>query len=464
MRPLAAPVVAALALLGGADAGAAEPQPPAGATPAAQPPYPYGAPQPGAQSHGAQQPGAQPTPYPYPYPYPQPSPYQHPYAYPYRPPYPQGAAQPPQPPAPAAKDPQAEKPLTVEFDGETETAGARTLRGHTFPYPHSIDSAFTTTNFYVGASVQLYNQADVPSSFEVQPGIVQEFSYDRDLVFVGLRFGTDFTLFKGFTAGLDADYLAEVGTNEDALFLYGGNTGYEFRPNVRIRLFRSESSGSQLTLRPYASIGGGIRALPQGLLREIAGQLDEIATDATGRRQRCLAEGDFECAFGDDVDLTDSIQLDRTRNGGGGALTFAQALGRAAGVQVSAGLEGAAVHVEAPFIGEIDAGSFGFYAGIAPSLNFYPTVPIALSFEYRFELDKSGFDANPAAGIGEDTSVTALAHQLNWGLYFTGRRDLMIGWILGLSFLDDAERSLARAKDDPVARIVAFQFDLRYFF
>jgi len=50
------------------------------------------------------------------------------------------------------------------------------------------------------------------------------------------------------------------------------------------------------------------------------------------------------------------------------------------------------------------------------------------------------------------------------GVYYTGRRDLSLGWIAGLSFLEDADRSLHEAEAHPDAFVFAAQFDMRYFF
>ena len=89
---------------------------------------------------------------------------------------------------------------------------------------------------------------------------------------------------------------------------------------------------------------------------------------------------------------------------------------------------------------------------------------MGLVFEYRFQLDKQSYTANAKANITEEEGVSAISHRMGWGLYYTGRRDLLLGWIAGINFLQDVDRALNEAEDQPDAFVFAAQFEMRYFF
>lgn len=370
------------------------------------------------------------------------------------------------PPAASAEPPEPPEPLMKQgmIGGESDESGDRTLLGHTFHYPLLLDNAFTAASIYVGSSIEFYHQGDVPAQVKAEDGtILKDFTFDRDLGFVRLRYGVDFQPSQYFSFGLESDYLAEVGANEETLFLYGGQTGFDFRPNLKVRLVRNEKTGSQLGLRAHGTFQGGIRAVPQGLLTELEKQLSTIANDI--EKQKCLVAADFECAFAAaGTDMGEAIKLTRKRYGGGGSLNYAQALNKYLGGQASIGIEGATTTVSAPIVGDIEASGLRFHLAASPSLNLYPKLPVGLVFEYRFQLDKQNYAGNEKANISEEEGVSAISHRMGWGLYYTGRRDLLLGWIAGINFLQDVDRALNEAEDQPDAFVFAAQFEMRYFF
>jgi hypothetical protein len=204
--------------------------------------------------------------------------------------------------------------------------------------------------------------------------------------------------------------------------------------------------------------------VPQGLLRELALELAEIAQDQG--RVNCLVAADFECAF-DDVDLVTAIQLRRRTYGAAAALGFAHAFDPAFGLQLALGLGGGYSEYSWRYVGAVDAGTFKLTAGIGPSLNFAPAFPLGIAIEYQFELEHTGYSVEAgedAASVPSDASATETGHRLGAGFYFTGRRDLMLGAILGLSFVDESAELGKAAADQPMARLITLQFDLRYFF
>jgi hypothetical protein len=358
--------------------------------------------------------------------------------------------------------------------GEDEMTGDRTMKGFTFHYPRLIDNPFTAWNFYVGSSIEFYHQkgaiALVPTVTGTSASSTQTLEFDRNITFAKLHFGFDVRPAKIFTFGLDADYIAEVAVNSDTLFTHGAQGGFDFRPNLKFRFFQLEKAGSQMGLRAHGTFQQGIRLSPQGLLTNLSRQIREISNspdtngDGIPDRVACLVTADFGCAFEPDIDVAADLQAKRSRNGGGGALAFAQAINRYLGGQLALGLEGAKTSVTLPFVGAIDSSELVFYAGISPAINIYPKFPLGLIYEYRIEVNKSSFSANPAAGISSDSSITALSHKMNWALQYTGRRDLMLGFIAAISFLQDTAHSMQRATTDPRAFVGAVQFDLRYFF
>lgn len=353
--------------------------------------------------------------------------------------------------------------------GETDEDGDRTLRGHSFPYARLVDSPFNATNLYAGTSMELYRQKDVRSVFQRPGGESQELRYDRNLAYLRLRYGFDLAIVEAFGVGLDADFLAEVGANSESLMLRGGQTGYAFQPRAIVRLHRSE--GSQWALRGHATIGGGIRAIPHGMLHSLAGEVDAIAADP--ERSGCLAAGDLDCALGGEG--LDASQIRRRRYGGGGALTFGHAFGRAASVQIAAGAEGARQILETAWAGALRATQLVAYAGIAPAVDFGPGFPVGINAAYRFEVQRSAYDASEALGLERGVATLAKNHRLSGGLSYTGRRDLMLGVTAGVAFLQDVDSSVLElasspasdssvVTEQPAALLLSGQLEMRYFF
>ncbi|MEQ9318617.1 MAG: hypothetical protein RIF41_05635 [Polyangiaceae bacterium] len=394
----------------------------------------------------------------------------------------------PAPSAPPATDPGSaptESPVAVGVDeavdtpsspdvggmvsGETEDEGDRTLRGHSFPYARLVDSPFNATNLYAGTSMELYGQKDVRSVFQSPGGETQELRYDRNLAYLRLRYGFDLAIVEAFGIGLDADFLAEVGANSESLMLRGGQTGYAFRPHAIVRLSRSRSS--QWALRGHANVGGGIRAIPHGMLHSLAGEVDAIAADP--ERSGCLAAGDLDCAL--EGKGLDASQIRRRRYGGGGALSFGHAFGRAASVQIAAGAEGARQIIETAWAGALRATQVVAYAGLAPALDFGPGFPVGITAAYRFEVQRSAYETNEALGLDRGVATLAKNHRLSGGLSYTGRRDLMLGVTAGVAFLQDVDSSVLElasspasgssvVTEQPAATLLSGQLEMRYFF
>lgn len=351
--------------------------------------------------------------------------------------------------------------------GEDAMSGARTLRGHTFALPRLLPGgAFAASSFYVGTSAEFYRQPGV--SGRDPEGNAME--YERNLAFVRMRYGIDYAIHDRLAVGLDADYLAMVGANESSILLYGGQTGYDFRPHLRGVVFRDTDSGSQLAVTGYATIEGGIRAVPQGALNDINDQIQGFdQEDAAG----CIESMSTDCAQLD-TDVASSLAVTQSRRGGGGGLTFAQALGSMLGLQLGATFEAAQKAVQSGAIGSASALDLRFSAGLAPTLDLGKDFPVGAALAYRFEWNESRWDPNANLGLPDGGKVLAMYHRTSGGLYYTGRRDLMLGWTGGFAVLQDSERAIATpGTGNPDASVLAPQpdamlfsghFDLRYFF
>jgi hypothetical protein len=388
-----------------------------------------------------------------------------------------GAVRTPDAPSPviAPHDDTAQDDTAQDDTAQDDTAqddGERTLDGYTFHVPQLVDSPFVATNIHAGTSIELYRQQEVHSRYEAANGTPRELVYDRNLVLLRLRYGVDFALSEAFAIGLDADYLAEVGANDESLLLRGGQTGFDFRPHAVVRLHRDETGGHQLALRGYGTFSAGIRAVPQGMLNALADQIDDIAADP--QRSQCLAGGDFDCALGEQG-LGGLGKVTRKRDGGGAALSYAHAFNDTAAFQLAAGAEAARMSLATDWAGAVTATQVLGYAGIAPSLDFAPTFPLGLTLGYRFELARSSYDANDNVGIERGAAATAKNHRFSGGAYYTGRRDLMLGWVAGIALLEDAESSVLEAASSPDslgavdnaqprAMLISAQFEMRYFF
>ncbi|MCA9624180.1 MAG: hypothetical protein KC731_34385, partial [Myxococcales bacterium] len=343
-------------------------------------------------------------------------------------------------------------------------------------YGALMDSAFVATNLYAGTAVELYHQPGVSSTYETASGVTQAKEYDRDLVFLRLLYGFDYALGEQVAIGLDADYLAEVGANGDSLLLRGGQTGFLFRPNLTVRVYRDADSGTQLALIGHGSFGAGIRAVPQGMLAALSDAIDSIADDPSGARSQCLAAGDLDCALGDGASVGDATKLTRRRYGGGGTAVWAQAMGRVLGFQVALGAEGARENISTALAGDVGATQVAAHAGFAPALNFAPSFPLGLTLEYRVELNHSRYSGNATVGIRDGAQTLGVNHRLGGGAYYTGRRDLLLGWTAGVAFLQDVDSSVIEAAasrattlggepmEQPRAIVGSAQFEMRYFF
>ncbi len=353
--------------------------------------------------------------------------------------------------------------------GEDAETGGRTLVGHTFLVPTFIDHAFTTTVFSVGTGLGLYSQ---PNNSGIDPATGKSFTYDVNMGFIDERFAFGWAPVEQVQIHLDSRYVAIVGGNEQGILLFGGKTSYGFQPGLRVRLWRGKESGTQLTLHAYGRIEGGIQLRPAGLLEALAAQVEALKTDpaAQSKAAACLAAGNFGCALPSVSDPLGSMTRTDATYGGGGALNLAQALGRYAGAQFSGGasvgsstLKLKALDRTAITLADYELSSMPWelHLGLAGTLNFAPSVPLGLKAEYQFMRTSESFKIN-----GADTALSRVQtdHAVAAGIYYTGRRDLQLGWFVAGIFTKSTLADSNTPADEPGRAILTGQFEMRYFF
>jgi hypothetical protein len=387
-------------------------------------------------------------------------------------PAPDAVPRPAEPPPPSAapppdsapiEPPAVEPPAPVEPPAlrESHRAGtAHTLKGHTFIPAVLIDSAFVETHLTLGA--------ELGHTWEY--GITLN---DTNLTMINYGFGVTaehlsagLAVTDRFEVGLDATYASSLASDINTA-LYGSQSAWEVRPGLRIRALRSPSTGTQLGLHFYGDFSGGVRQSPQGVLTEIGNELPSL-NNSNMAQSACLAAFDLSCALtAPGYNPQTTSQYSNRQLGGGATLSLAQAFSSLFGVQAALGLEVAGRSDYAP-TQTTGSSVVTFHAGLAASLDFGPTVPLVLMGEYRFTFINETAAVTPTfdAGIGE-----VFTHAVSAGLYYTGRRDFVVGAILNATFttsgvngFDDDNPDDPQSTANPPVTTLSGQVSATYFF
>ena len=345
------------------------------------------------------------------------------------------------------------------------------LKGYVFQTPALVDSAFTQT--HVGLGVELGHQSDFGATLGTTKQFDRSFGVTTGYLAAGVSFLDRFEL------GLTASYSSLLANDVTTTLLYGGQNAWSVRPGLRIRVFRSTSTGSQLAVHAYGDFSGGSHLSPGGLLAEIAAEAPQIAGDTT--RTGCLAAGDVSCIFKSaGFDPNAATQFSRTQLGGGATLSYAQAIGSMLGLQAAMGFEVGHGSVTTPpnatlggGAGNIGSTPVNFHIGLAPSIDFGPTVPIGVMAEYQFTFVDESF--NPPSGgnlTGDAGTLTSLQHGFSVGVYYTGRRELQLGALFGATLIKSSVNysgssdptATSTSVDQPPTTLLTGQITARYFF
>lgn len=281
---------------------------------------------------------------------------------------------------------------------EAPDFGDRTLAGHTFIYPLLQEGAFVTTHFGIrqGFALETIPQFPLASlgTFNLSAtGLAQNF----DL-------GVQILPWLGVYG--NAEGTVATGADIDSLLLFGGQFTFDGEGGLVGRIARFESTGSQLAARLY---GGGGTGRDLGIL-----QLVSSVVSNTKATLGSVVHGNFG----------KYVLTPVSNNEFGGLLHAAQAAGRFVGVQ-------AAVQVQSrrdttsPFDATTNSNvdstisSTSVQASAGVDVDGSPAhVPLGAMAEYQFQF-------NDASASGASASSTS--NLIGVGLYYTGRRNLLLG-------------------------------------
>lgn len=316
------------------------------------------------------------------------------------PPPPSSALPPPEnpPPRPTPDDELTREDAAKEDEAAKErcAGGAdRKVDDHVFIFPAYVSSAIVAT--YVGLRLRL-GSADV-GSLPTPAGPL-------DLHAVSVANGFDFGL--GITDWLgvfvEGTLRTIVSTNLPGLVYEGATYDIGGQGGAILRLFRSERTGSQLSLRA----GGGYSRGQVAFLLPIFQQPIASLND--------LLQRDFGSV----------IKTPFSTYTYGGALAFAQSFGRLLGVQASVAVGGGSFTLE-PFDrarrvrDDTTVNELTYAFGIAPSIDFSSVhFPLAVMPEYVLSRAASTVQFR---GSGDFDTF----HQVAIGAYYTGRQTLQLG-------------------------------------
>jgi hypothetical protein len=391
------------------------------------------------------------------------------------------ALPPPFTPAPAPDAP-VEPPSSSNRPRESRyAASARTLNGHTFPTAFLIDSAFVQTNVGIGVEIGRQWEYGVQPASPASPSPTSSpdsFQYDRALALTTQYLSFGVAVSDRVEIGMSASYSAMVSGDVNAAILFGGRTAWTLTPGARFKLFRS--SQAQMALHLYGNFGSSAWQNPALVITEISNEVGQIAGNAGNptpnpTRMSCLADGNLACALTTPgFNPQTSAYTSQSNFGGGGTLSLAAAFTSSFGLQAALGLEagyapstaGGATFASAPVI---------FHVGVAPSFDLGPSVPLTLMAEYLLTVTNSSTvssSIDSASVMADAGSVLTIQNSLVGGVYYTGRRDL----VLGLLFRADFAEAQSSFPDDstgttmtdtvvqpPLTRLTG-QINARYFF
>jgi hypothetical protein len=306
----------------------------------------------------------------------------------------------------------------------------RTVGGHTFMTPATLESPWVETTFGNRLSARYETIPDVPignNAVTINSLGVRE-EVDFEAAFAD-RWAAGISVFGQFATGITGTAIATQG----ALFTYGATVSGAFR------ILRDDSSATQLTVRAelFGVQGGGRISLGTFL--------------KTLRNTAVRDIPDLISNFGDFL-ITPASSY-----GGGLSLNLGQALTPALSLQGSVRLE--LRHLkQSPFVpgeGRVDnvttawlpQGGVAF--GVEP-----PGFPFAFLAEYRF------------ATRDENDLLAAAHHLVAVSAYYAGRPDLQLGPVLfgefGLPHLTGIDAD-GNAVGSANGTAVSFQLVMRYF-
>jgi hypothetical protein len=281
--------------------------------------------------------------------------------------------------------------FALPIRAEAQDASARTLRGHTFVYPATIDPAFVQTTFGLRTSARYATVGDLPTG----NGTI-------DVTSLGVRENVDFEIALAERWAVGASALGQfvTGTTGRALIAQGALYSYGASVNGAFRILRLEDTGTQVTarLQMFGVQGGGqigLVPLVRAVRNEPSRGIPDVATN-----------------------LSDLLITPSSWFGFAGSVNVAQAISEVFAVQASFRLD-VKRFTRSPFVpgrGRVDIDATGWLpsAGVAFGAS-PPSLAAAFLAEYRIAAQD---DDDPSSGA---------RHIVALGAYYTGRTDLQLG-------------------------------------
>jgi len=268
----------------------------------------------------------------------------------------------------------------------------RTLHGHTFMLPASVDSAFIQSTFTTRTSVRYEIVNDIPigsRTFDLTSIGVRE-QFDLELA-LGDIWEVGLTAFGQFLAGTDGRTLATQG----ALYAYGGSL------KGAVRIARIESSGTQIAARAQLlGVEGGERFSLLPLVFAV-------------RANPLTSVPDIITNFGDSL-VTSVSWLDF-----GASVDVAQTITRALSIQGMFRLDIQRLK-RSPFVpgvGRVDTSTTSWIPSGALAVGLNPVdFPVAFMGEYRL-----------TAQNNDDLTSLIPRHAVALGVYYSARPNLQLG-------------------------------------
>lgn len=370
------------------------------------------------------------------------------------------AAATPAPPAAAAEPPASAEPTAPEpppgARQDTRKEDARTLKGHAFIPPLLLDSAFVST--YVGGSVQMGREASfgLPLYAMNTIGVSHQFQFDTSLSLVTGRIQLGLAFLGRLEIDLDTSSTGVVAGDSTTGLLYGSHGGFDVRPGLRVVAVRSPSTGTQLGVRAYGAFSSSTRMNPQRVLDEIGKEASAIA--ASSERSACLQTGDLACAL-PGFDAAAAMKVSRATYGAGAAVSLAQAIASKIGLQATVGFEVARANSGSQ-AASLGSTPIGVYVGAGPSIDLSPIVPMGIAAEYRFDFATESFGGTATSGAAVSGSSTTMRHGVAAGLFYTGRREL----VMGTAFVGSFATNSSDAGPLPGTTVLSVVGTIRYYF
>jgi hypothetical protein len=338
----------------------------------------------------------------------------------------------------AEGDKGAPSPELQRTDHETVT-DELILGHHLFQFPMLQPSSFMTTHVSSRLGLALVRAPDSP----VVPGQ----TFDVDALGVSERLGGSVRFLDRFELFATGNANAYAGTAAESVIVGGAGWAYGGEGGLGFRIFKGEST--QLSARAW--FGGGTARRVQVLTL--------LSAAFTGQPETLpnIVNGNVSNLVISKVTNTEEAL----------AFSFAQCLGRALGLQVTAALSHTFLDVRL-FSQQLNAfvtpGVNVWTPDLAFALDFdlrrlVPAVPIAFLAEYDIQWSHAHDDYT---GISEwlDTANT-----LAGGIYYSGRPELQLGLsIVGALPFETTEGFSATGRPFPAGRTheVTFLLPLRY--